>query len=216
MPSPVPYRVQLLQLARGLGGFITAQEAREAGIPQIELTRSTREGKLLRIERGLYQLSHSADLAPAPAEALDLLEVQLRSPYARPCLVSALHLHGLTTTRPTQLQFAVPKNRQRLPTEPFPTDTFYFGPAAYDAGLLAFPVRERFLTTYSVEKTLVDLLRYAPKLGRELYLEGLKNALRRKQLDQRELLKLAKAFRVYKTLSQDLEVLSHDQDRLLP
>lgn len=73
-------------------------------------------------------------------------------------------------------------------------------------------MRSRSLTTYSIEKTLVDLLRYAPKFGRDLYLEGLKKALAQRRLDRGQMMQLARTLRVGKELARDLEVLSHDQD----
>jgi len=203
---------QLLQLAMTQGGYVTSSEATALGIPRTELTRAVRAGELVRLERGTYRLVHSDGLAPASAEAVDLLEVQLRYPYARPCLISALHLHGLTTTRPSLLQFAVPGNRQALSFEDLPIETFYFNARAYHEGVTQIQVRQRELSTYTLEKTLIDSLRYAPKFGCDLYLEGLKNALRQKRLDRRELTRLAKTFKVWKDLARDLEVLEHDQD----
>ncbi|AFD27636.1 Transcriptional regulator-like protein (plasmid) [Deinococcus gobiensis I-0] len=210
--SHLSHRSQLLHLALAQGGYVTSSELTSAGIPRVELSRATRAGQLVRLARGTYRLTQIDGLPPVAAEATDLLEVQLRSPYARPCLISALHLHGLTTTRPHRLQFALPRNRQALDFEGLPMEFFYFSDLAYHEGTLAFPVRERWLTTYTVEKTLVDLLRAAPRLGRELYLEGLKNALRYRKLDRRELFRLARLLRVGKTLEHDLEVLEHDQD----
>ncbi|WP_216329000.1 type IV toxin-antitoxin system AbiEi family antitoxin domain-containing protein [Deinococcus aestuarii] len=206
------HHASLVQLFLDRGGYATAAEVTEAGIPRVELTRLVRSGSILRLARGVYRLTSPDGLAPADAEATDLLEVQLRYPYARPCLVSALHLHGLTTTRPSRLQLAVPGNRQELHLEGLLLETFYFSAGAYQAGVTEIDVRGRPLTTYTAEKTLVDLLRYAPKFGRDLYLEGLKKALTLRTVDRRHLTSLARELKVWKELSRDLEVLSHDQD----
>lgn len=194
------------------GGYATTAELTAAGLSRMELTRLTRAGTLVRVARGVYRLADQRGLPPADADATDLLEMQLRFPYARPCLVSALHLHGLTTTTPHALQFAVPRNRQAVHQEHVPTESFYYGETAYGLGVVTLDVRGRPLTTYSIEKTLVDLLRYAPKFGREVYLEGLRNALAQRRLDRRTLTRLAKTLRVAQDLARDLEVLSHDQD----
>lgn len=206
------HRHQLLEYAHQRGGYVTAAEATAAGIPRIELTRSVQHRQLIRLAPGVYQLADLSGLEAEDAMLTDLLEVQLRFPFARPCLVSALHLHGLTTTRPNRLQFAVPKNRQALVYPGLPVSTFYFGDQAYAAGLMQVPVRERHLTTYTVEKTLIDLLRLAPKFGRELYLEGFKNARRDGALNRRTLGQLARTLGGWKELARDLEVLDHDQD----
>ncbi|MFB9992668.1 type IV toxin-antitoxin system AbiEi family antitoxin domain-containing protein [Deinococcus oregonensis] len=194
------------------GGLVSTREAQEAGFQRKALTRLVQQGTLERLERGVYRLVDSAGLSPIPADQLDLLEVQLRFPYARPCLVSALHLHGLTTTVPSRLQFALPANRRALTHARMPLELFYWNAAAYDLGQLDLAVAGRTLTTYTPEKTLVDLLRLSPRFGRELYLEGLKKWLRRPDRDRRALMEAGRALRVWRTLSHDLEVLSHDQD----
>jgi predicted transcriptional regulator of viral defense system len=204
--------LEVLDLFTRGGGMLTARDAARAGVRSVTLTRLLRRGVIERAQRGVYRLVDVGDLPVADGAAEDLLEVQLRAPYARPCLVSALHLHGLTTTRPTVLQFAVP-SRHRPPAVDTPAiEIFYFGPRAYGAGLVTVNVRGRILTTYSAEKTLTDLLRYAPKFGRDLYLEGLKKYLKRPQAQVQALIELGQAQGVWRRLSHDLEVLLHDQD----
>lgn len=73
-------------------------------------------------------------------------------------------------------------------------------------------VRRRTLTTCTVEKTLADLLRFTRKLGRDLYLRGLRNALSGSQFDRRQLHAHARTFRVSNEMVRVLKVFSHDQD----
>ena len=101
----------LLQLFQTHGGYLTSQEVRAAGIPTMYLTLLERKGLIERLQRGVYRCP-AGHTAPVNSTAADLLEVQLRVPYARPCLTTALNLHDLTTTRPAALQFAIPANRR--------------------------------------------------------------------------------------------------------
>jgi predicted transcriptional regulator of viral defense system len=192
------------------GGYLTASEVRGENIYAEQLARFVQDGCAERVQRGVYRLLD--ETVPFGA-AEELLEVQLRIPYARPCLVSALHLHALTTTRPTVLQFAVPANRT-APRLEFPQiQIFYFRPASYTFGTAELPVASRRLTTYTPEKTLADLLNYAPKYGRDVYLEGLKKYL--SQFPERGtwgLLEAAGVLGVSAPMRRDLEVLRHDQD----
>jgi len=55
-------------------------------------------------------------------------------------------------------------------------------------------------------------LRYAPRFGRDLYLEGLKKYLRQPGAQVQALIGVGKDQGVWKALSRDLEVLLHDQD----
>lgn len=200
---------QLRALFEARGGYLTTREVREHGFHTEQLSRLVARGHIERVQRGVYRLLD--DQVPFGA-AEDLLEMQLRVPFARPCLVSALHLHGLTTTRPARLQFAIPRNRTFPAMEALPTEVFYFGKRAYATGTLDLPVAGRSLTTYTPEKTLADLLRYAPKFGRDLYLEGLKNYLRRRRAGTQALYEAARSVGVERELGRDLEVLLHDQD----
>ena len=190
-------------------GLLTSKEVNALHLPRITLTRLIQHGQIERIQRGVYRLNDTSHLPTVDAELEELLELQLRYPHARPCLVSALHLHGLTTTRLSTLQLAIPANRT-LTTNTPGIEVFYFTPKHYEHGLTAIEVRGRSLTTYSPEKTICDLLRYAPKFGRELYLEGLRKYLR--PTNTHALISMAKQQGLWKKISQDLEVLSHDQD----
>lgn len=195
----------LALFARG-AGYLTASEARAAGVYPKLIDRLVRRGLVERVQRGVYRLLE----IPPPTHA-DLLEVQLRAPFARPCLATALDLHGLTTTRPARLQFAVPRHRM-LPDITYPPlEVFYWGAGAYAHGVTSVPSGGRELVTYTIEKTLADLLKYAPKLGPELYYEGLKNYLSsRRHPDTRALLDAARVNRVEPELRRDLEVLRHE------
>ena len=204
-------RSSLQRLFRDHGGLLTAREVRAHGLHAQTLARLVERGEVERVQRGVYRLV-SDEAAFGIAE--ELLEVQLRVPYARLCLISALHLHGLTTTRPARPQFAVPNNRVFPKLGDPPVEIFYFGGAAYGLGLAELPVAGRVLTTYTPEKTLADLLRYAPKLGRDVYLEGLKNYLREhRSRGTRGLVEMARASGVEGELRRDLEVLLHEADR---
>ena len=201
---------QLLELFQQHGGWLKAREVQDANMPSMALTRLLEQGLIERAQRGVYRLTDTSSLPETNSEAEELLELQLRFPYARPFLVSALHLHGLTTTRPSALQLAIPAHRHGLRVQSPAIEVFYLTKKQYNTELTSLEVRGRKLTTYTPEKTICDLLRYANKFGRELYLEGLKNYLQKHSSHQ--LIRVAKTTGVWKKLSQDLEVLAHDQD----
>lgn len=104
----------------------------------------------------------------------------------------------------------MPSNHRRPVTSYPALQVFFFGPKAYASGLAVLDVRGRALTIYSPENTLTDLLRYAPKYGRELYLEGLKKYLARPSTRLQVLIEMGQSQGVWRELSRDLEVLAHD------
>ena len=112
------------------GGSLTSRQVRAAGPPRKALQRLIAQGTVEAVQRGVYRLT-AADL---PAQA-DLVELQLRVPSARPALITALDLHGLTTTRLTVLQVAIPLHAA-FPALAFPpVQVFWYPPEVYTRGV---------------------------------------------------------------------------------
>lgn len=189
------------------GGYLTRQEGEECGFPSVYFTRLLKEGQIERVERGVYRDVEAPVTGSAAAE--QLLELQLRVPWARPALGAALELHGLTTRVNSLFQVAIPKNRHLPNLERAHAEAVYFSTASYDYGLEEIGVNGRKLVTYSAAKTVADLLKYSAKQGRTLYLEGLKNYLRQGG-SRSALFDAAKVNKVLDELRRDLEVLFHD------
>lgn len=189
------------------GGYLTRQEGEKCGFPSVYFTRLMKEGKIERVERGVYRDVEAPVTGSAAAE--QLLELQLRVPWARPALGTALELHGLTTRVNSLFQVAIPKNRRLPDLERAQAEAVYFSTASYDYGLEEIGVNGRKLVTYSAAKTVADLLKYSAKQGRNLYLEGLKNYLRQGG-SRSALFDAAKVNKVLDELRRDLEVLFHD------
>ncbi|RJF72737.1 transcriptional regulator-like protein [Deinococcus cavernae] len=190
------------------GSYLTSSQVRAEGIDLKVIGRMIEAGEVEQVQRGVYRHT-GADLP----EHADLIELQLRVPYARLTLMTALDLHGLTTTRPTRIQVAIPTNRAMPDLTYPPVQVYWYPPEVYEAGTLSFGQPPLTFTTYSPEKTLADLLRMAGKIGRQPYREGLTNYLTRLERNISELLRMARIDRVEDELRRDLEVLTHDETR---
>lgn len=199
---------QLFALFQQGGGYLTARELQDSGIYFNLLRRWEHQGKVHKLQRGVYRLADASMLSHE-----ELLELQLRFPKARYCLITALFLHGLTTTQPLKIQLAFPHNHLFPGVDHPPVEVYYFRPGRYLPHMQDLPIAgtTRTLQVYSPEKTLCDLLRYHKKLGRELYIEGLKKYLRQHP-HPHVLLSVAREQNVTHTLMPDLEVLLHDID----
>jgi predicted transcriptional regulator of viral defense system len=90
MPASISQReiAQALLTARGIARLV---ELRDAGVTAATMSRMERNGEVLRLARGLYQLSD----APLDTNH-SLAEAAKRIPKGVVCLVSALAFHGLT------------------------------------------------------------------------------------------------------------------------
>lgn len=190
------------------GGYLTSSQVRSLGIDLKVISRMIGSGEVEQVQRGVYR-STNTELP----EHADLIELRLRVPYARPTLMTALDLHGLTTARPTRIQVAIPANRTMPDLTYPPVEVYWYPPQVYEAGTFTLGQPPATFTTYSPEKTLADLLRMSRKLGRQPYLEGLTNYLARPDRNLPELLRMARIDRVEDELRRDLEVLTHDETR---
>src|SRR3954471_13262668 len=83
-------------------GIARLAELRDAGVTAATVSRMERDGEVLRLARGLYQLPD----APLNTHH-SLAEVAKRIPKGVVCLVSALAFHGLTDQLPRPVWLAI-------------------------------------------------------------------------------------------------------------
>lgn len=173
------------------GGLLTRRELDDAGLDPHLLVQGVRSGRIERLQRGVYRLTQTP-----PLGFDDLLEVQLRLPRSVTCLVSALSFHGLTVLNPGYVEVAVPAGVRFPQLEYPPVQVYTFSGDHFSYGIETHILGDRPLRVYSMEKTLVDLLRLSHRLGREPFLEGLKTYLRPHPSRRRNLPRLLEAARI--------------------
>jgi predicted transcriptional regulator of viral defense system len=198
------------------GGFLTHRDVIQAGLDPHVLTKAVKNGNLERVQRGLYRPSNTGFY-----NSESYFEIHLRVPSAVICLNSALYLHGLTTTQPLELTFAI-NRRAQAPQIEFPPVHFYrFSDVAFNHGqtqlLLTRPEQPKGLALpiYSPEKTLADLLKYRHKIGLDVFLEGLAHYARGthgKRPDLNALHQAARVCRVEKIMFTYTQFLAVDTE----
>lgn len=206
--TPPSHRQALLRLFREHGDYLNTAQVTAAGIPRTELARLAERGEITRVARGVYRLADpTGGERGAPDPLTRLLEVHLRFPYARPCLLSALHLHGLAQP-PDVPQFAVPANRQAVVFGEEATETVFLRGKAYASGLTTVEVGGRALTTYTAEKSLVHLLRFAARFGSEMPRAALGRYLQRPGADHAALAHWAEELGARRALERERAALA--------
>ena len=187
---------------RQRGGVLRTADALRAGIHPRDLYALRDGGFLEQVSRGLYRL---ADLPPLADP--DLVTVAARIPKAVIALVSALHFHGLTTEIPHEVSIALPKGTARPRLEWPPLHVYRFSGAMYAGGI---EVHERDgveLRVYGAAKTLADCFRFRNRLGVEVALEALRNALAERRLTPAQVLRAARLARVESVVRPYLEAM---------
>lgn len=182
-------------------GLLQREQVVQAGLDPHLLTSWVKEGRIERVQRGLYRF---AGAEPFTHETL--LEVALRVPSSVVCLRSALAFHQLGTGSPAAIDLAIP-TKGRTPRFDYPpVRFFYFSDKVYHYGLESHEVGPREINVYSPEKTLADLLFYRTKLGNDIFIEGLQDYVRGRP-DLTKLLEAARIRRVTSLMRLYLEPL---------
>lgn len=100
-------RNDVVELIRA-AGIVRRAELDALGVPPSSLYRLVCEGRVERLDRGLYA---AAGHEPSAEHALAL--VAKRVPAAVVCLLTALRFHGLTIQAPAGVWIALPEKARR-------------------------------------------------------------------------------------------------------
>lgn len=202
VPKPRTQR----DLARSLletQGILRLAEFVDAGVTAATVSRMERDGEVVRLARGLYQL---------PDAELDanhsLAEVAKRFPRGVVCLVSALAFHGLTDQLPKNVWIAIGRNDWT----PKPSD-LRIRAVRFSDDLLTEDVETHVIegvtvSVFSVPKTIADCFRHRGKIGLNIALEGLRQALRQRRATPAEIARAADAGGVGTVIRPYLEALT--------
>ena len=171
--------------------IVRASEIERLGIPREYLLRFQREGKLSRVGRGIYT-RNSADIT----ENHSLAEVAKRVPRAVACLISALSFHGLTTQIPHEVWIAIDR-RARRPTGVSPRiRVVRVSSPAFEAGIEVKNIEGVPVRIYSVAKTVADCFKFRNKIGLDVAIEALKDAVHQRKATRSAIFEFARLCRV--------------------
>lgn len=157
-------------------GIVRLAEFRAAGVTAATVSRMERAGEVLRLDRGLYQLSD------APLDANHTLaEVAKRLPKGVVCLVSALAFHGLTDRLPGKVWMAIGQKDWAPINAGMPLRVVRFTEALLTEGVETHVVEGVPVKVFGVAKTIADCFRHRTKIGLSIAIEGLQEALQQRK-----------------------------------
>jgi predicted transcriptional regulator of viral defense system len=186
-------------------GITRLAELRAAGVTAATVSRMERDGEVVRLARGLYQLPN-ARLSPHHT----LAEAAKLTPRGIVCLTSALAFHDLTDKIPRKVWMAIgPKDwAPRTPVPPLRVVRMTDALRARDVEthiVEGVPVK-----VFSAARTVVDCFRYRGTIGIPVAIEALKEALRTRKAKPAEIARLAQRDRVAAVVRPYLEALTID------
>jgi predicted transcriptional regulator of viral defense system len=184
-------------------GMSRLSELIAKGVTAATVSRMEREGILMRLARGLYQLADaSLDMHHTLAEASKLV------PKGVICLTSALAFHGLTDQIPPKVWIAIGPKDWR-PTFEYPPVRF----ARFSGQRLQLGVENHLIDgvsvpIFGVAKTVADLFRYRQAVGVNVALEGLREALRQKKASPSDIAREAVDAKIWKIVEPYMSALT--------
>ncbi|MBX4963380.1 type IV toxin-antitoxin system AbiEi family antitoxin domain-containing protein [Rhizobium binae] len=202
MPSSVTQRqiARTVLTERGIARFV---ELRNAGVTAATMSRMERDGEVLRLARGLYQL---------PDAQLDashsLAEVAKRAPKAVICLVSALAFHSLTDQFPGQIWLAIGRKDWPPKLEAPAVRIVRFTDSLLNDSVETHIIEGVPVRVFGIAKTIADCFRYRNKIGLSVAIEGLQEALRQRRATPGEIANQAERGGVGSVIRPYLEALT--------
>lgn len=202
MPQPRSQR-QIAQAFLETRGIARLAELRSAGVTAATVGRMERDGEIIRLARGLYQL---------PYALLDanhsLAEAAKRLPRGVVCLVSALAFHGLTDQLPKKVWMAIGKSDWAPKAEGVPIRVVRFTDSLLVESVEIHEIESVSVKVFGVAKTVADCFRHRSKIGLTVAIEGLQEALRQRKATPAEIARQADRGGVSTVIRPYLEALS--------
>lgn len=180
--------------------LVRPRDVEALGIARVFLTRLERRGLLERRARGVYVL------ADAPVSEHHSLALAAKLvPRGVICLLSALRFHGLTTQDPHEVWMAIDV-KARKPSVEFPVLRIVrFSGRSLAEGIETHLIEAVPVQVYSPAKTVADCFKYRNKIGMDVAIEALRDALRKRKATIDEIHRFAKVCRVANVVRPYLE-----------
>lgn len=198
MPKPF----QRIMHYIGQHGIVRPRDIEAIGLPREYLLRLHRQGRVIRSGRGLYSLPDAA-----VTERHSYAEVARRVPGSVFCLLSALAFHEITTQSPASVWIALPKGARRPAISTPSLRVVRLSGPSLTEGIENHRVEGVPIRVYSVAKTIAECFKFRNKVGLDVAIEALKDALREKKATVNEIYLYAKVCRVSNVIRPYMEAL---------
>lgn len=191
-----------LEALAGAGGIAHTTDLAKLGVRHTALTSLWRQGRLIRLKAGLYQLPEAL-----PSQHAALVQAAYAVPNGVICLLSALDFYGLTDANPEAVWVAVPMGGWTPRVSEPPIQPVHFRTRLHGLGAEVQSVDGHDIRIYSREKTLCDCLRLRELVGRDVTLGALRRYLRAPGANITRLLAVAEECRIGRKMTPYVEAL---------
>jgi predicted transcriptional regulator of viral defense system len=191
-----------LQLA-GVGVFFRARDVVRLGLTHYLLQRMVAEGHIKRVGPGLYRLAHVE-----ATEMETIAMVASAAPHAIVCLLSALRVHEIGTQLPRQVWLAIDRKGRKPKRLPAEVTIVRFSGQMLTYGVITQPMQGVEVRVTNPARTVVDCFRYRNKVGLDVAMEALRDAVRSRKAMVSEIDRAAEVCRIRTVIGPYLGALS--------
>lgn len=203
MPNKTTTHEQAALKLAAKNNLLRARDLAELGIPTMILTRLVNAGLLDRVSRGVYGLPRRR-----VTEHASLAEASLRVPRGVVCLLSALRLHHIGTQAPFEVWLAIPQSMTTPKLDQPQLRIVRMSSVALAEGIVYKQVDGIRVPVFNAAKTVADCFKYRNKIGLDMALEALREALRTRKVNMDDLWRYAKINRVANVMRPYLEAVT--------
>lgn len=187
----------------GIGTFFRPRDLRPLGITYYQIQRLVSEGHVEKAGPGLFRLSS--------AEATELETIAMAAsavPHAIICLLSALRVHDIGTQAPRQVWLAIDRKARKPTRLPAVVSIVRFSGQMLTYGVITHSIQGVRVRLTTPARTVIDCFRYRRKIGIDVALEALRDALRSRKALISEIDRAAEVCRIQTVIAPYLEALS--------
>ncbi len=193
--------IQILKLARS-SGVVSSKEVSALGIHHEYLRQMCSRGELVRVGRGLYSLP-DADITIHHG----LAQAGKTVPRGVVCLLSALRFHEIGTQEPHEVWIAIDRRAARPRAAHLRMRIVRFSGQALIEGIDEHIVEGVRVQIYNPAKTVADCFKYRNKIGLDVALEALREAINLRKCTIDELWSYAMVCRVAEVMRPYMEAI---------
>lgn len=184
------------------GGIAKSADFVAAGIRAADVVNLCNAGILSRVRHGYYEFTEKSEVS----------EEQLLAtlvPKGIVCVESALFHYGYSDFAPRKWSIAVPRSmsRTKLNVDVLALQPYYVQAELYDLGKTTDNFNGVVLPVYDRERTICDCFKYRAKLDNEIFNKALNAYANDTEKNLSNLSAYAKKLRVYKKVTELMEVL---------
>jgi len=194
------YAEKLVELIKKQHGTVLSADLDAYEIPRVYLQMMVAEGKLERVDRGVYVSTDSIED--------EMFSMQTKYPKLIYSHETALYLHGLSDRTPFEYSASVPSGYKVVGSVAERFKIYYIKKEFHELGVETVksshgnPIR-----TYNIERTICDLIRSRSRIDIQILNDALKRFVKLKSADHSLLMDYARKLKIEAVLKSYLEVL---------